>query len=124
MRLLLCLLAITAILICATCFFLGYRSGLKQSLLEEDRRGILTLTLNGYKALESTSWSKVQSLLTIEMVAFTRDYEKHFGIPTGTNSFAGRFAEAKAIADRLEKQLVPMNDLGPKLGTNVAIEYK
>jgi hypothetical protein len=103
---------------------MGYRSGLKRSLLEEDRRGLLTLTLNGYKALESTNWSRVQSLLTIELVGFTRDYEKHFGIPSGTNSFAGRFAEAKAIADRLEKQLVPMNDLGPKLGTNVPIEYK
>lgn len=124
MRLLICVLATIAILVCAIFYFLGYRTGLKQSLLEEDRRGILTLTLDGYKALESTNWSKVHSLLSVEMVGFTRDYEKHFGVPSGTNRFAARFAEAKAIADRLEKQLVPMNDFGPKFGTNIAIEDK
>jgi hypothetical protein len=122
MRLLFAILAITIILACGVCYNLGYRSGLKRSLLEEDRRGLLDLTLAGYKAAESTNWGKVHSLLSVEILGFTRDYEKHFGVPTGTNRFVGRFAEAKAIADRVERRMVPVSDMGARLGTNVIVQ--
>jgi len=108
---------------CAVCYSLGYRSGIKRSLLEEDRRGLLVLTLGGYKAAEATNWTKVKSLLTVELLGFTRDYERHFGIPNGTNFFVARFAEAKGIADQVEKQMVPVaSSIQSALGSNVTIE--
>jgi hypothetical protein len=91
--------------------------------LEEDQRGLVVLTLSGYKAAEATNWTKVQSLLSVEILGFTRDYERRFGVPTGTNIFVGRFAEAKVIADRVEAQMVPVvGALQKALGSNVTVE--
>ena len=45
----------------------------------------------------------------MQVLALTRDYERRFGVPTGSNRFAQNFAEAKAIADRVEGQLVPLS---------------
>ncbi len=105
------ILAVVAFAACVVCYSVGYYSGTKQSLLEEDRRGLLMLTLSGYQAAQATNWTKVQSLLDVELLGFTRDYERYFGIPSGTNSFAKRFAEAKIIADQLEKQAVPISSI-------------
>src|SRR5437867_461511 len=124
MRIQLLLLPVVAIIAGAVCYFLGYRSGTKQSLLEEDRRGLLVLTLGAYQAAEATNWTKVQSFLQVELLGFTRDYEHHFGVPSGTNSFTKRFAEAKVIADRIEKQMVPVSSIGAALGSNVTVEME
>src|SRR5262245_59458367 len=121
MRILLCILAIVVIIACSICFALGYRSGSKRSRLEEDQRGLVVLTLTGYKAAEATNWTKVKSLLTIEILGFTRDYERRFGVPTGTNVFVTRLA--KAIADQVEKQMVPVGSaLQSAVGSNVTVK--
>ena len=125
MRILLCVLAVVAVIACAVSYAFGYRSGSKQSRLEEDQRGLVVLTLGGYKAAEATNWAKVKSLLTVEILGFTRDYERRFGAPTGTNSFVGRFAEAKVIADRAEKQMIPVApSLQKALGSNSTVEIE
>src|SRR6266567_9100851 len=117
------ILSVVGIIGCAVFYFLGYRSGTKRSLLEEDRRGLLVLTLGAYRAAEATNWTKVQSFLDVELLGFTHDYERHFGVPGGTNSFVKRFAEAKAIAGRVEKQMVPVeSSLQSALGSNVTVE--
>ena len=51
-------------------------------------------------------------------------HERHFGVPSGTNSFTKRFAEAKVIADRIEKQMVPVSSIGAALGSNVTVEME
>ena len=123
MRILICILCVVAVIACTVCYSLGFYSGVKQSRLEEDQRGLVVLTLGGYKAAEAANWTKVQSLLSVEILGFTRDYERRFGAPTGTNSFVERFAEAKVIADRVEKQMVPVvSSLQPALGSNVTVE--
>lgn len=125
MRALIWILCLVAIIACVVCYSLGFRSGIKQSRLEEDQRGLVVLTLGGYKAAEATNWSKVKSLLSVEILGFTRDYERRFGAPTGSNSFVGRFAEAKAIADQVEKQMVPLaSGLQKALGSNVTVEIR
>lgn len=125
MRPLIWILSVVAIIACVVCYSLGLRSGIKQSRLEADQRGLVVLTLAGYKAAESTNWTKVRSLLATEIVGFTRDYERRFGFPTGTNSFVGRFAEAKAIADQVEKQMVPVaSGLQKSLGSNFTVEIE
>jgi hypothetical protein len=123
MRIPTCILCVVAIIACIVCYSFGFRSGIKQSRLEEDQRGLVVLTLSGYKAAEATNWTKVQSLLSVEILGFTRDYERRFGVPNGTNSFVGRFAEAKVIADRVDKQMVPVvSGLQKALGSNVTVE--
>jgi hypothetical protein len=117
-RILLCFLAMAVFVGSIVCYGLGYRSGIKKSRLEEDQRGLVVLTLSGYKAAEATNWPKVKSLLKMELFGFTRDYERHFGMPTGTNNFVERFRAAKEIADLLEKEMVPISASGVPLGSN------
>jgi hypothetical protein len=122
MRIKLFILTIIAIVGCLVCYAFGFKSGIKQSRLEEDQRGLVILTLSGYKEAEATNWIKVQSLLNVEILGFTREYERRFGVPTGTNSFVSRFAEAKTISDRVEKQMVPVESgLQKALGTNFTL---
>lgn len=118
MRLLLCMFAVMALLIGAIFYEFGYRSGMRRSPAEEDRRGLVVLTLSGYKFAETTNWPKVKSLLTTELYGFTREYERRFGAPTGTNDFVRRFEEAKSLADRIEKEIVPISALGQVIGSS------
>ena len=118
-----CTLAVVALIACAVCYEFGYRSGTKQSRLEEEQLGLVVITLNGYKEAEATNWTKVKSLLSVELLGFTRDYEHRYGAPDATNIFAGRFAEAQNIADRVEKQMVPVaSALQSALGSNFNVE--
>ena len=112
MRLLLCIFAATAVLVGAIFYELGDHSGSKHSPAEENQRGLVVLTLSGYKSAEATNWPRVKSLLTTELYGFTREYERRFGAPTGTNDFVRRFQEAKSLADRIEKDMVPISALG------------
>jgi hypothetical protein len=112
-----------ALCACFVCYSLGYRSGIKQSRLEEDQRGLVVLSLTGYKEAEATNWPKVKSLLATELFGFTRDYERRFGAPTGAGNFVPRFYEAKGIADRIEKEMVPLSALGVPLGSNGTAKF-
>ena len=114
--------AITAMVVC---FFVGYRMGVQKSLLKEDREGLVAVTLGAYQAAEATNWTKVQSILSVELFGFTREYERHYGLPTGTNGFAKHFAEAKTIADQIEKRMVPVTSaLQSALGSNITVKIE
>ena len=97
-----------AIIACCFCYWLGFRTGAKESPLKGDREGHLFMALRMYQAMERTNYAKVQSTLAGQVFALTRDYERKYGIPIGTNRFAQTFAEAKAVANSFQKQLVPL----------------
>ena len=120
MRMLLLILLAIVLILGAVCYELGYHSGVKRSRSEEDQRGLVVLTLVGYKQVEATNWPKVKSLLATEIVGFTRDYERRFGAPSGTNDFVLRFQEAKSLADRIEREMVPVSAVGQMLRSNAA----
>lgn len=105
------IVAAVALLACVICYFVGFRAGTKQSPLSEARQGDLVIALRTYQAAERTNWTRVQSTLGIQVLALTRDYERRFGVPTGTNRFVQYFAEAKAVADRVESQLMPLSSV-------------
>ena len=109
-------LAVVAVLAGGICYEVGYRSGVKRSRAEEDQRGLVVLTLSGYKFAEATNWPKVKSLLATELYGFTRDYECHFGVPSGTNGFVLRFQEAKLLAEGIERDMGPVNAAEQVLG--------
>jgi hypothetical protein len=99
----------SAVVACLACYVVGFRAGIKQSPLREERQGQVLYALAMYQAAEATNWTGVQGFLSTQIVAFTRDYERRFGLPSGTDVFARRFPDAKLIADRVEKQMVPVN---------------
>ena len=41
----------------------------------------------------------------------TRVYEQQYGVPSGTNSFAQKFARAQIIASQVESNLVPVSSI-------------
>jgi hypothetical protein len=87
---------------------MGYRAGAKLSPLHEHTEGDVLLAVAMYQSAEATDWPSVKSTLGMEVLQWTRDYKSRFGVPTGTNVFAGHFPEAQAIADKVERTLVPM----------------
>ena len=111
-----------ALVVCVATYFVGYRAGTKKSLLEQDRRGLLVLTLGMYDAAEATNWTKVRSFIDTELLGFTRDYERQFGVPSGTDSFSSRFARAKIAADQIERRMVPLSSITNSLPPNVTIQ--
>ena len=103
------ILGVVAIIACCGCYWFGYRAGTKESPLEEEYRGNLSIALRTYQATERTNWTKVQSTLGMQVWALTRNYDRMFGIPTGTHRFVQQFAEAQAVAKRVEQGLIRIN---------------
>lgn len=102
------ILLLVALAGCVVCYFAGYRAGTKESPVRESREGDLLIALRTYQSAERTNWTKVQSVLGMQVLALTRDYERRFSAPGGTSSFARYFAEARAVADRIESRLLPL----------------
>ena len=108
MRIAFSILVAVSLVGCFASYSLGYRHGLRQSPLREERQGQVLYAIGMYRAAEATNWAKVQSFIDTQVVAFTRDYARRFGVPGGTNIFSKRFRDAMTIADRVEKKMVPV----------------
>ena len=67
------------------------------------------LMYHTYRMAEATNWTKVHTAVGMQMLALTRDYERRFGIPSGTNSFAQRFPQIQTAVAQFERQLVPLS---------------
>lgn len=115
------IIATVLLIVCVLAYVLGYRSGSIQSPLREDREGELVFALGMYRAAETTNLTKLHSFLDIKILAYTRDYERRFGVPPPTNGFGRAFAEAQALAAQIEKRLVPISAVGAALGSNVSV---
>ena len=122
MRTFICSVVLLVVVVCVVCYEVGRHAGMKTSPSEEQQRGLVTLALAAYDAAEATNWIKVRSCLSIELVGFTHEYERRFGVPTGTNIFVQRFAVAKSVADRIQSQLVPVGSIGAQAGSNVTVQ--
>jgi hypothetical protein len=113
---------VTVLLIfCVLAYVVGYRSGSKRSPLREDLELDLVYAINMYRAAETTNLTKLHSFLDIKILAYTRDYERRFGVPPPANTFARDFAEAQALAAKIEQRLVPVSAIGAALGSNVSV---
>ena len=103
------ILAAVALIACCFCWWFGYRAGTKESPAKKDKEGQLTLMYHTYRMVEITNWSKVHTAVGMQLLGLTRDYERRFGVPTGTNSFAQRFPQIQASATQFQSQLVPLS---------------
>ena len=105
------LVILSAVVACAFSYSFGYHSGTRRLPLKNQLEGDLMIALRTYQAAQATNWTKVQSTLATQVLALTRHYELVYGVPTGTNTFARHFPEAKAMADQIEKQMVPLGSV-------------
>jgi len=93
------------------CYFLGYRTGAQRETQKSELRFLISLHNGLYRAAQRGDFQKIQSTLGIVLLGETRSYEHQFGVETGTNGFARRFAEAQTIARQVESQLVPASSI-------------
>src|SRR5438445_2611321 len=103
------LIAVSAVIACVICYFVGqfvgYQSGTKASPLREDKEAQLGYAVALYQSAEATNWVRVQGGIGIQVLGLTRDYERRFGVPAPTNPFGERFARALAISLEIETNL-------------------
>ncbi len=92
-------------------YLLGYRNGLLRDAQIRDARGRLNWNLSLYERAERGDMRALTNSLGMIILGQTRDFEKQFGVPTGTNYFVERFAKAQAIAARVESTLVPIGSI-------------
>jgi len=105
------ILVVSAVIACALSYAVGYHAGAMRLALKGQLEGDLMIALRTYQAAQATNWTKVQSTLATQVLALTRHYEQTYGVPTGTNRFAQHFPEAKAVADQIERQMVPLSSV-------------
>ena len=104
------------------CFLFGYHLGARHAE-QKERRAQLVDSLFFYQKAGPATGMEMKTRLGFEVLTLTREYESRFGCPTGTNSFAKQFADAKAVADQMERPLAPVNLL-TNVSTNFSIHIK
>jgi len=102
---------VLALLLAASTFYLGYMAGARREVLRDDARFRISLYDSLYHSAEKGDVRKIQNNLGIVLLGEVRTYHDNFGDETGTNSFAERYGDAKAIADRVESTLVPVGSV-------------
>jgi hypothetical protein len=54
---------------------------------------------------------KIHSTLSIMLLGDVRNYERRFGVPSGTNFWAKKFTSAQVVANQIEATLVPISSI-------------
>ena len=111
---------------CILCYSVGFRAGTKKSPLKEDLQGRLVIATAAYRSGEATNWTKVQSIIGMQILSMTAEYERRFGVPSAADTFAPRFTSAQAIAKQVEARLVPIGAVLTNLpvAPNVKINFE
>ena len=92
-------------------YLLGWSNVSVHDLEAREARGRLGLDLVIYQELERGEFQRAKEHLGMVILGQTRIYEQQYGVPTGTNSFAKKFATAQAIASQVESNLVPVSSI-------------
>ena len=80
----------------------------------------LNLNVSLYLTLKAGGVDKVQRSPGSTILGQTRDFERAYGVPAGTNSSAKQFARAQAIAAQVETNLVPITSIFPDSKSSVS----
>jgi hypothetical protein len=105
--------AIIALLpvLAAACYFLGLQRGTSRDAELREARARLTQSLHLYQTVEQGDLEKVRTDLGMIVLGQTCAFERRFGEPQGTNSFAQLFRQAQRIATQVDSQLVPVGSV-------------
>lgn len=92
--------------VAALSYLLGYSNVTLRDFEMRQARGRLGINLRIYEEAQHGDLQAVQSHLGMIILGQTRIYEQQYGVPTGTDLFAQKFAAAQAIAAQVESRLV------------------
>jgi hypothetical protein len=104
------LLVSLVILVGVSSYLGGYRRAQARSR-EAAIRGQLLFNLHMRRAAERGDTDRIKRDLGLAIWGATREYEAHFGRPSGTNTFARQFVEAQKITVETGPNLVPLSSL-------------
>jgi len=115
-------------------YIVGYKAGPERERQRSDMKFRVSFGLRLYQALEAGDTNKALEDVRFVLWSDTVGYERAFGAPTSTDSFARRFADAKAITAQVEPELRQRTTNAPSVeqitkdivGTNniMKIEWK
>ena len=94
----------------AVSYEIGRRKGVQTAIVKGDAQFRIAVFHGLYLTAQRGDLASVQSNLASFLLGEVRAYQYRFGQETGTN-FGERFAEAKQIADRVERQLIPLSSV-------------
>src|SRR5512133_2897610 len=86
-------------------YLVGYYRSPALKRLESESRFRISLGLRLYESLQKGDVEKAREDVRFVLWGDTATYERMFGPPSGTNSFARKFAEAKAVTAGVEDNL-------------------
>lgn len=92
-------------------YLLGWSNRSLSDYTAREARGRLGLDLAIYHEMERGEFQQAKEHLGMLILGQTRIYEQQYGAPTGTNSFAQKFATAQAISSQIESNLVPLSSI-------------
>lgn len=101
-----CLLIVVVALVAATIGFIGgYRTGPERERQRSDLKFRVSVWLRLYHSLEAGDTNRALADVRFVLWGDMAAYERAFGAPAGSDTFARRFAEAKAITAQVEPGL-------------------
>ena len=114
---------VLSLALAVACYFLGWSNVSIRDHQAREARGRLGLDLGIYQELERGEVQRAKADLGLIILAQTRVYEEQYGVPTGTNWFAEKFAKAQTIASQVESNVVPIaSGVQKALGSNYTVE--
>jgi hypothetical protein len=105
-------------------YLLGWSNVSVRDLAAREARGRLGLDLVIYHELERGEFQRAKEHLGMVILGQTRIYEQQYGVPTGTNSFAQKFATAQGISSQIEKILVPISSITNQLPSDMKFQIE
>lgn len=103
-------------------YLLGWSNVSVRDLSAREARGRLGLDLVIYQELERGEFQRAKQHLGMVILGQTLIYEQQYDVPTGTNSFAQKFATAQTIASQIESNLVPISSITNLLPANMKLQ--
>ena len=103
-------------------YMLGWSNVSLRDHEAREAQGRLALNLGIYQLMERGDFQRAKEDMGMVILGQTRLYEDEFGVPTGTNVFAQKFATAQVIASQIESILVPISSITNHLPPNMKLQ--
>jgi hypothetical protein len=115
---------VLSLVLAVASYMLGWNNVSLREHEAREAQGRLGLNLSIYRDLERGDFQRAKEHMGMVILGQTRLYEHEFGVPTGTNVFAQKFATAQLIASQIESTLVPISSITNHLPANMKLQIE